>query len=171
MLESEHLARSWRRSMRMAAHMNTSNVYSFIWARLVDRESPPGKWHKQVFFIGRFCEAGLLEWMCFVIFRTRSRERSQPIPGQFPNRYWFTLCIAVEVEPRIAKQYKCQYCCSCKNYHGKGMEGGKKVSALFFGCPEDHEFVEMCFGASYRTSNKLLLISRHIMITGLKKCL
>ena len=51
------------------------------------------------------------------------------------------------------------------------MEGGKKVSALFFGCPEDHEFVEMCFGASYRTSNKLLLISRHIMITGLKKCL
>ena len=38
------------------------------------------------------------------------------------------LCITVEVEPRIAKQYKCQYCCSCKNYRGKGMEGGKKVS-------------------------------------------
>ena len=38
------------------------------------------------------------------------------------------LCITVEAEPRIAKQYKCQYCCSCKIYRGKGMEGGKKVS-------------------------------------------
>ena len=34
----------------------------------------------------------------------------------------------MEVEPRIARQYKCQYCCSCKKYRGKGMEGGKKVS-------------------------------------------
>ena len=25
------------------------------------------------------------------------------------------------------------------------MEGGKKVSALFFGCPEDCEFVEKMF--------------------------
>ena len=52
------------------------------------------------------------------------------------------------------------------------MEGGKKVSASFFGRPEDREFVEkMCFGASYSMSNKLLLISRHIMTTGLKKIL
>ena len=42
------------------------------------------------------------------------------------------LRITVEVEPRIAKQYKCQYCCSCKNYRGKGMEGGKKVSLRHF---------------------------------------
>ena len=34
----------------------------------------------------------------------------------------------MEVEPRIAKQYKCHHCCSCKNYLGKGMEGGEKVS-------------------------------------------
>ena len=34
----------------------------------------------------------------------------------------------MEVEPRIMKQYKCHHCCSCKNYWGKGMEGGKKVS-------------------------------------------
>ena len=40
------------------------------------------------------------------------------------------LCITVEVEPRIAKQYKCQYCCSCKNYRGKGMEGGEKKKSL-----------------------------------------
>ena len=46
------------------------------------------------------------------------------------------------VEPRIAKQYKRQYYCSCKNYRGKGMEGGKKVSsASFFGWPEGREFV------------------------------
>ena len=38
------------------------------------------------------------------------------------------LCITMEAEPRIAKQYKCYHCCSCKNYWGKGMEGGKKMS-------------------------------------------
>ena len=38
------------------------------------------------------------------------------------------LCITMEVEPRIVKQYICQHCGSCKNYWGKGMEGGKKVS-------------------------------------------
>ena len=31
--------------------------------------------------IGRFSEAGLLEWMRFVIFRSRSRERSQRTSG------------------------------------------------------------------------------------------
>ena len=47
--------------------------------------------------------------------------------GRFLSRRCFTLCIMVEVETRIAKQYKCQYCCSCKNYRGKGMEGENKV--------------------------------------------
>ena len=53
------------------------------------------------------------------------------------------------------------------------MEGWKKsVFASFFGCPEDHEFIEkMHFGASYSTSNKLLFIARHIITTDLKKCL
>ena len=65
------------------------------------------------------------------------------LPGRFLSRHCFTLCITVEVEPRIAKQYKCQYCCSCKNYRGKGMEGAKKVSLhRFFGWPEDCEFIE-----------------------------
>ena len=31
--------------------------------------------------IGRFSEAGLLEWMRFVIFRERTRERSQRTSG------------------------------------------------------------------------------------------
>ena len=30
------------------------------------------------------------------------------------------------------KQYKYQYCCGCKNYHGKGMEGEQKVSLHHF---------------------------------------
>ena len=48
------------------------------------------------------------------------------------------------------------------------MEGGEKsVFASFFGCPEYREFVEkMRFEASYSTSSRLLLISRHIMTTG-----
>ena len=53
------------------------------------------------------------------------------------------------------------------------MEGGEKsVFMSFFGWPEDHKFIEkMRFGASYSMSNKLLLIARHIMTTGLQKCL
>ena len=79
--------------------------------------------------IGRFSEAGLLEWMHFVIFRARSRSA---FPGRFLSRRCFTLCIAVEVEPRIAKQYKCQYCCSCKYYCRKGVEGGKRCLCIVF---------------------------------------
>ena len=45
---------------------------------------------------------------------------------RFQSRRCFTLCITVEVEPRITKQYKCHHCCSCKNYRGKVMEGGKQ---------------------------------------------
>ena len=64
--------------------------------------------------------------------RKKSREVAGSLPGRFLSRCCFTLCITVEVEPRIAKQYKCQYCCSCKNYREKGMEGGKKVSLRRF---------------------------------------
>ena len=42
------------------------------------------------------------------------------------------LCITMEVEPRIAKQYKCHHCCNCKNYLGKGMMGGKKCLCVVF---------------------------------------
>ena len=115
--------------------------------------------------IGRFSEAGLLEWMRFVIFRARSRST---FLVRFPSRRCFTLCTTVEVEPRIAKQYKCQYCCSCKDYCGKGMEGGKSVFASFFGWLKDREFVKKCV---LGPSNKLLLVARHILTIGLQKCL
>ena len=58
------------------------------------------------------------------------------LPGQFLSRQCFTLCITMEVEPRIAKQYKCDHCCSCKNYRGKGMGGRKKVSLRRFGADQ-----------------------------------
>ena len=76
----------------------------------------------------------------------------------------------MEAEPRTAKQYKCHHCCSCKSYWGKGMEGGKKCFASFFGRPKDRKFVEKNnFWASCSTSNKLLLVARHILTTGLQK--
>ena len=48
------------------------------------------------------------------------------LPGWFLNWRCFSLCITMEVETRIAKQYKCHYCCSCKNYRVKVMKGGVK---------------------------------------------
>ena len=54
------------------------------------------------------------------------------------------------------------------------MEGGKKVTLRRFLADQKitSSVVEkMRFGASYSTSNKLLLIARQIMTTGLKKCL
>ena len=64
--------------------------------------------------------------------RKKSQEVAASLPGRFLSRRCFTLCITMEVEPRNAKLYKCQYCCSCKNYQGKGMEGGKRVSLHHF---------------------------------------
>ena len=105
--------------------------------------------------------------------RKKSREVAASLPGRFLSRRCFTLCITMEVEPRIAKQYKYQYCCSYKNYRGNGMESGKKCLCVVFWLTRRSRVrrKKMRFGASYSTSNKLLLISRHIMTTGLKKCL
>ena len=64
--------------------------------------------------------------------RMKSREVAASLPGRFLSRRYFTLCITMEVEPRIAKQYKCHHCCSCKNCRGNWMEGGKKVSLRRF---------------------------------------
>ena len=47
-----------------------------------------------------------------------ARDRSA-LPGRFLSRHCFTLCITVEVEPRIVEQYICLYCCCCKKYCGK----------------------------------------------------
>ena len=57
---------------------------------------------------------------------------------------------------------------------GKGDEGLKKVSLRRFLADRkiaSSEREKMHFGASYSTSNKLLLIARHILTTGFQKCL
>ena len=85
------------------------------------------------------------------------------------------LCITMEAEPRIAKQYKCHHCCSCKNYQGKGMESGGKVYLRRFLADQNcrrsrFHGKKMRLGASYSMSNKLVLVARHILTTGLQKC-
>ena len=64
--------------------------------------------------------------------RKKLREVAASLLGRFLSRCCFTLCITMEAEPRIAKQYKCHHCCSCKNYRGKGMEGGKNNGVIFW---------------------------------------
>ena len=83
--------------------------------------------------VGRVSTAGLHKWMPFVIFRARGHERLQlPLQSRFLRRRWFMLCITVEVESRIAKQCKCQYCCVCKDDRGKVTENGKKRLCVVF---------------------------------------
>ena len=62
----------------------------------------------------------------------KSRVVPASLPGQFLSRRCFTLCLTMEAESRTAKQYKCHHCCKCKNYWGKGTEGGKKVFLCHF---------------------------------------
>ena len=80
-----------------------------------------------------------VQWIWFArvnvlcnISRKMPREVAASLPGWFLSRRCFTQCITMEVEPRIAKQYKCHHCCSCKTYLGKGMEGGKKCLCVIF---------------------------------------
>ena len=86
------------------------------------------------------------------------------------------MCISGS-ERRIAKQYKCHHGCNGKNYRGKGMEDGKKVSLRRFladqkiASPWGGGGGGKRFGASYSTSNMLLLVVRHVLTTGLQKCL
>ena len=82
--------------------------------------------------IGPFSETCLHDWTSFAIFCTRSSERLQlSLPGWFLSRL-FTLCITIKVEPRIAKQYKCHPCCSCKNYKGRVVERGNNCLYIVF---------------------------------------
>ena len=94
--------------------------------------------------------------------RKKSREVTASLPGRFLSRRCFTLCLTVEVEPSIAKQYKCHHCCSCKNYWGKGMERGKKwlcvvLFFVFVFCwPEDRKKIVLGHPIARATSYCLL---------------
>ena len=142
--------------------------------------------------------------------RKKLQELTASLSGRFLSRHCLTLCITMEVEPRIVKQYEWHHCCRCKNYWGKGMEGGKKRNVfasffwltrrswvsgkkcvlcpqtLFFSTDSRSSFPKHIFSTnsrsscqpknyaktlSYSTSNKSLLVARHILTTGLQKCL
>ena len=53
----------------------------------------------------------------------------QKVKIRFLSRPFFTLCITMEVEPRIAKLYKWHNSCFCNNYIGK-VDGGWKKKCL-----------------------------------------
>ena len=80
------------------------------------------------------------------LLRKKSQEVTVSLSGQFLISHHFTLCITMEAEPRTANLELLQL----QKLQEKGDGGQKKsVSALFFGWPEDHEFVEkMRFGTS-----------------------
>ena len=69
------------------------------------------------------------------------------LPGRFLSRRCFTLCITVEVEPRI-EAVQMPILLQLKKLPWKGdgwwrKKDNKNVFAsFFFGCPEDREFVE-----------------------------
>ena len=66
------------------------------------------------------------------LLHKKLREVTASLLSWFLSRRCFTMRITMEAEPRIAKQHKCHHCCSCKNYHGKGMEGGRKGLWVIF---------------------------------------
>ena len=66
------------------------------------------------------------------------REVAVSLPGRLLSRCCFMLCITMEIEPRIAKQYKCHPVAVVKITRERGWRVDKK----FFGWPEDREFVE-----------------------------
>ena len=86
--------------------MHIFNIFAFYWA-------VQWRWFAQV------------KALCN-LSRKKSQEVAASLPGRFLSRCCFMLCMAMEVESRIAKEYKCHHCCSCKNYQGKQMEGGEK---------------------------------------------
>ena len=81
------------------------------------------------------------------------------------------LCITMEAEPTIVKQYKCHYCCVCKNYRGKVMKDEKKkclciIFQLTRRSPVHGK--KMHFWASHST-HKFLFVTRHTLDYGPSK--
>ena len=92
--------------------MHIFNIFAFYWA-------VQWRWFAQV------------KALCNLL-RKKSWEVAASPPGQFLSRCCFMLCMAMEVESRIVKEYKCHHCCSWKNYQRKGMDDGNKVSLSHF---------------------------------------
>ena len=106
----------------------------------------------QVFKKADLCSMYLaVQWSWFAwvnAFCNLSHKKLQKVTvsllGWFLSRHCFTLCITMEVESRIAKQYKCHHCCSCKKKKKNGQRGWRMEKSVFvsiFGWPKDPEFV------------------------------
>ena len=123
--------------------------------------------------VWQFSEAGLQEWITpFVIFCARCRKRLHlPLLG----RFWVGIASCSiqqwKLNLELWSSTNTSTVAVATKYWGKGIGWDKSVFASFFGWPEDHELMEFYFGASYSTSDKLLLVARHILTMGLKKCL
>ena len=104
------------------------------------------------------------------LLRRKSWEVATPLPGRFVRRCCFTLCISMEVERRSSKVPLLLH---LQKLPGKGDgEWKKSVFTSFIGQSEDNELMEkISFLPSYSTSNKLLLVARHILTIDLQKCL
>ena len=116
----------------------------------------------------------LHEWMPFEnISRKKSREVAASLPGRFLSRRCFTLCITMEVNLGLRKQYKRYHCWVAKITEERGWRMGEKCLCVVFlaGQKIASSWKKMRFGASYSTSNRLLLVAIHILTTGLQKCL
>ena len=72
------------------------------------------------------------------VCKSFTQDVAASLPGWFLSRCCFMLCITMEIEPRIAKQYKCHPVAVVKITRERGWRVDKK----FFGWPEDREFVE-----------------------------
>ena len=122
---------------------------------------------------GRFNEAGLHDWMPFVIFHTRCRESSQ---RHFRADFWVGVASYCVQQWKLNQELQSSTNATTVAVAKITGEGGwrveKKCLCVIFCSPKDCEFMEKVhFGASYSTSNKLLLVARHILTTGLQKCL
>ena len=152
-------------------------------ARQHDRKKKSGDLRTRIFIVpvqvykNFFYFYWVVQWSFFAqmnalcnLSHKKSREVPASLLGRFLSRRCFTLCITIKIKPRMVKQYKCHHFCSSKNYQGKGMK--KKCLCIVFQLTRR---LRVCrknvFWASYSTSNKLLLVARHILTTGLQKCL
>ena len=109
-------------------HARSSSCISSVMAKYwIESCRIPSTWALSVFWAVQWSWFARVNALC-TFSRKKSREVAASLPGRFLSRRCFTLCITMEAELRIAKQYKCHHCCSCKTIPGKGDEGRKKVS-------------------------------------------
>ena len=114
---------------RAPAHTSILTIQNLIYAqlktgskqRLETHEDSSTEWKTwQVYWAVQWSWFAQVNALCNL-----SRKKSR-----FLRRRCFMLCKTMEVQPRIVKQYKRHHC--CKNYWGKGMEGGERVSLCRF---------------------------------------